>query len=76
MPDEKNIIRCTGCRKVIGEGTLNDGKISIKCKCGVLNTIEATPKPQPKQETTIPFQDRLNLVKKEEKETFEIKRLT
>lgn len=42
----KDAIRCTGCNKVIGTlDYLNDGKFSIKCgKCGVLNTITATPK--------------------------------
>lgn len=45
MSTEKNKIHCTGCKKVIGElDYLNDGKFSIKCKCGVINTIEAAPK--------------------------------
>lgn len=29
---------------MIGKGILNDGRIEIKCKCGVTNTIEAAPK--------------------------------
>jgi hypothetical protein len=44
MAVDKNDILCTGCRKKIADGILNDGRISIKCKCGTINTIEATPK--------------------------------
>lgn len=33
---------------MIGKGILNDGRIEIKCKCGVTNTIEAAPKQEPK----------------------------
>lgn len=45
MPLDKNIIRCTGCKKVLCNlEYLNDGKLEIKCKCGVINTIEALPK--------------------------------
>ena len=68
MPTEKNSIRCSGCKKVIGElDYLNDGKLTIKCKCGVVNTIEATPPPKVPEKFVYntPYQDRLNLVKKE-----------
>lgn len=45
MSLDKNDIRCTGCRKIIGKlDYLIDGRISIKCKCGTLNIIEAVPK--------------------------------
>ncbi len=33
-------IKCSRCGKKLGEAKLIDGIISIKCKCGVLNTIE------------------------------------
>lgn len=69
MPIEKKTIRCTGCNKVIGElGHLRDGKISIKCKCGTINVIEAIPEektPEPKNFVyNAPYQNRMNLVKK------------
>lgn len=63
-----DVIRCYNCRKIIGEGTISDGKISIKCKCGTLNTIEAVPKLKaPEQKNFVynsPYQNRLGLVKK------------
>lgn len=75
MAGKTNEIRCSNCNKMLGEGSMNDGEISIKCgKCGTLNTIKA----QPKQQS---YQDRLDIKKKdynykEEKEQFVIKRIT
>ena len=60
---DKNIIRCSGCRKIIGEGVINDGHITIKCKCGVMNTLVASKK-QEKFVYNQPYQDRMNLQKK------------
>lgn len=67
--DNPDMIRCSNCRKIIGEGTLKDGKISIKCKCGTLNTIEAVPKQQETEQKNFvyntPYQNRIpGLVKK------------
>ncbi len=42
--DKKDVIRCSNCRKIIGEGGGKDYKIAIKCKCGTLNVLEAIPK--------------------------------
>lgn len=67
MPDLKNQIRCTGCRKMLATGTITDGTISIKCKCGVVNTISAVPVKKEENKNFVynaPYQNRLNLVKK------------
>jgi phage FluMu protein Com len=58
--NSKDIIRCSACKKVLCEGAMHHGSITIKCKCGTFNTIQAS------QGTS--YQDRL-------KETFEIKRV-
>lgn len=60
-------INCSKCGKKIAEGDLTDGIISIKCKCGVINTITAKPKQA--------FQNRLNLEAKGSEEIFTIKQL-
>lgn len=40
---EKPAIRCNNCKKMIATGSMKDGEIDIKCKCGVTNTIKVTP---------------------------------
>lgn len=44
MAEEKNVFRCSSCNKIIGKGNLSDGRIELKCKCGTVTAIEATPK--------------------------------
>mgnify|MGYP007007267994 CR=1 FL=1 len=34
-------IHCTGCGKKLAEAKIKEGKLSIKCRCGVENTIES-----------------------------------
>ncbi len=67
--DEKDAIRCTSCKKILGKGVINDGKIEIKCKCGTLNTIQAELPKQPAEPGNYihnrPYQDRMDLVKKD-----------
>lgn len=50
MPHNQNIgdksICCVSCGKVIAKGHISTGKIEIKCKCGVVNKIEAEKKPE------------------------------
>lgn len=50
MPQNQNIgdksICCISCGKVIAKGHISTGKIEIKCKCGVINKIEAEKKPE------------------------------
>lgn len=71
MPITKNAIRCSNCRKLLGEGVLRDGRISIKCKCGMVNTIEVTPEKKPTEEKFVynaPYQNRIpGIVRKEDK---------
>lgn len=44
MLGENKVINCISCKKLIAKGTINDGIISIKCKCGTVNTIEKEAK--------------------------------
>lgn len=67
MADVKDAIRCSNpkCGKVIGSGTVNDGRISIKCKCGTTTTIEAAiPKPPGNYVHNRPYQNRMDLEQK------------
>lgn len=34
-------ILCVGCGKKLAEAKIQEGKLEIKCKCGVVNTIES-----------------------------------
>lgn len=66
MP-ENNILKCSACGKKLGEGVINDGKLSLKCKCGTITTIEKSLPRQEAEKKYIqnrPYQDRLNLQKK------------
>lgn len=53
--------KCIKCKKKLAEGDIADGKVSIKCKCGTLNTIEVRPK---KYVQNAPYQSRINLIQK------------
>lgn len=67
MADVKDAIRCSNpkCNKVIGSGTVKDGKVSIKCKCGTTTTIEAQlPKQPEKYIHNRPYQNRMDLEQK------------
>lgn len=45
MNDKHNKeIRCSNCGKILAEGHICDGKITIDCRCGTENTIEAKQK--------------------------------
>jgi phage FluMu protein Com len=35
-------IRCCSCGKKLAEGQIQQGSISIQCKCGVINEVTAT----------------------------------
>lgn len=56
-------LKCTSCKKKLAEFNLVDGKLSVKCKCGTTNTIEAAPA-STKFIHNQPYQNRLNLVVK------------
>lgn len=64
-------IRCSSCGKLLGMGNLKDAILELKCKCKALNVIEVTPPPV----TKVPFQERMDLVKKDDSLSFTIKRL-
>jgi len=36
-------ILCSNCGKKLGEVSMKDGKVAIKCKCGTLNVKESKP---------------------------------
>lgn len=57
----KDAIRCSNCRKLIGTGSLKDGKIAIKCKCGTTNIIEAIPEQTAEKKFiyNTPYQNRI-----------------
>lgn len=38
-----NALLCSNCGKKIGEVSMKDGKVVIKCKCGTINTVETKP---------------------------------
>lgn len=67
MP-EKSVLKCCACGKKIGEGEINDGYVSIKCKCGAITTIQKTmpkpPEPEKKFIHNLPYQNRMDLNKK------------
>lgn len=44
-----NEIRCCSCGKKLAEGQIKDGHVSIRCKCGVMNNITATPEKKVKR---------------------------
>jgi phage FluMu protein Com len=54
--------RCCNCGSLLAKGQISAGKIAIKCKCGVINTIIAEPDVgSPKNK---PYQERFTPVRK------------
>lgn len=66
MPTKNKDINCSKCGKKLAEGDFEiiEGYISIKCKCGIVNTLSSKPRQ--------PYQERMGL---NTKETFTIKHL-
>jgi len=58
--DDLPKIKCTSCGNTLFFGRLGEGKISIKCKCGVINNFHAE---QTKKEGR-GYQERLQLTTK------------
>lgn len=44
MQGENKEIKCIACNKLIAKGILLEGSISIKCKCGTINTLKKEAK--------------------------------
>lgn len=57
--------RCSNikCKKLLAEMDVTDGKVEIKCKCGMVNTLQAEAKDKPYVHNQ-PYQNRMDLVRK------------
>lgn len=45
QPNKDKNVPCISCGRTIAKGQIDKGRISIACKCGVINVIEAENKP-------------------------------
>lgn len=61
MAGKSGELHCGNCKKLLLIAEMTDAKLEIKCpKCKQLNVFEVKPLPKP----PVPFQERMNLVKK------------
>lgn len=71
----KKEIRCSSCNRLIGKGEINDGAISLKCKCGKENTIIVSSANVVKKIGDVSFQDRIVTNKKDDSLSFSINKV-